>query len=80
MNGQVHYSEGSQRVNPGPGKSARVHFTLAPRDLSYWGSPAGTWAVAAGTYHVMVGDSSAIAGLPLSGSFRDVRAARAGPG
>ena len=77
--------EGFQRVNLGPGRAARVHFTLTPRDLSYWDSSAGTWAVTAGTYHVMVGDSSAIAGLPLSGSFRvgrttGARATHAWPG
>jgi beta-glucosidase len=61
--------KGFRRVTVGPGKSARVHFTLTPSDLSYWNSPAGTWAVADGTYQVMVGDSSAIARLPLTGSF-----------
>ena len=76
--------KGFHRVTLGPGKSARLHFTLTPRDLSYWDSSAGTWAVAEGTYHVMVGDSSAIAGLPLSRSFRvhgttGARAAAADP-
>jgi beta-glucosidase len=60
---------GFYRVTLSPGKSARVHFTLTPADLSYWKSRAGKWAVADGTYRVMVGDSSAIADLPLSRSF-----------
>jgi beta-glucosidase len=62
--------KGFHRVTLGPGKSVRVHFTLTPADLSYWDSRAGNWVVADGTYRVMVGDSSAIAGLPLSGSLR----------
>ena len=62
--------KGFHRVTLGPGKSARIHFTLTPADLSYWDSRAGTWAVADGTYRVMAGDSSAMAGLPLRGSFK----------
>ena len=62
--------EGFHRVTLGPGKPARVHFTLTPADLSYWDSRASTWAVTDGTYRVMVGDSSATAGLPLRGSFQ----------
>jgi beta-glucosidase len=62
--------KGFHRVTLRPGKSARIHFTLTPADLSYWDSRAGTWAVADGTYRVMAGDSSAISGLPLRGSFK----------
>ena len=62
--------KGFRRVTLRPGKSARIHFTLTPADESYWDSPAGTWAVADGRYRVMVGDSSAMADLPLKGSFR----------
>jgi beta-glucosidase len=62
--------KGFERVTLGPGHSARVHFTLTPADLSYWDSRTGSWAVAGGTYRAMVGDSSALADLPLRGSFR----------
>ncbi len=41
----------------------------AGHDLSYWDDAAGGWARAAGRYQVYVGDSSALAGLPLRGGF-----------
>jgi beta-glucosidase len=43
-----------------------VSFRLAPSAFSYWNDAASTWAVADGTYKIMVGDSSA--NLPLSGA------------
>jgi beta-glucosidase len=56
-----------QRVWLQPGQHASVHFTLPASAVAYW--DAGHWTVAPGTYQVYVGDSSALAGLPLRGSF-----------
>jgi beta-glucosidase len=58
-----------QKVNLKPGQSATVHFTLDKQDLSYWSDSANAWVVPSGGFQVLVGDSSALAGLPLRGSF-----------
>jgi beta-glucosidase len=58
---------GFSRVTLAPGQSAPVSFTLTPQQLSWWDS-AG-WTESTGTYGVYVGDSSALANLPLRGSF-----------
>jgi beta-glucosidase len=75
--------EGFQKVTLSPGHSAPVHFTLTPEDLSYYdtsaGGGAGAFAVAPGSYQVYVGDSSASANLPLTGSFA-ISASTAGRG
>jgi beta-glucosidase len=60
-----------QRVDLRPGQHATVHFTLNASDLAYWDTAAQGWAVGSGSYQVYVGDSSALAGLPLQGSFID---------
>jgi beta-glucosidase len=59
--------EGFTRVTLAPGQSAPVSFTLTPQQLSWWDS-AG-WTESTGAYGVYVGDSSALANLPLRGSF-----------
>ena len=61
---------GFQRVTLGPGQSARVSFAVTPRDTWWWDQAAGGWSQTAGTYQVYAGDSSALSGLPLRGSFR----------
>jgi beta-glucosidase len=61
--------KGFQRVTLKPGKSARVQFTLTQASLSYYDTAAQAWAVADGSYQVYVGDSSALASLPLRGRF-----------
>jgi beta-glucosidase len=68
--------KGFQRVNLRPGQSERVRFTLTPADLSWFDTSApgasatgGGWSQSAGGYQVYVGDSSALAGLPLRGGF-----------
>ncbi len=59
---------GFQTVRLAPGRSARVHFTLTGQDLSWYDGTNGTWVVSPGTYRLYVGDSSALAGLPLRGT------------
>jgi beta-glucosidase len=61
--------KGFQKVTLQPGESATVHFTLSGHDLSYWDDAANGWVVADGQYQVYVGDSSALANLPLHGGF-----------
>ncbi|MGH3203784.1 MAG: glycoside hydrolase family 3 C-terminal domain-containing protein [Streptosporangiaceae bacterium] len=61
--------EGFQRVSLGPGQSARVSFVVTPQQESWWDDSANGWTQTAGPYRVYVGDSSALANLPLRGSF-----------
>jgi beta-glucosidase len=61
--------KGFQRVTLNPGKSTTVTFTLDRSDLSYWKTSANNWVVPEGRFDVWVGDSSALANLPLHGSF-----------
>jgi beta-glucosidase len=65
--------KGFQKVTLQPGQSATVHFTLSGHDLSYWNDAANGWVVPDGQFGVSVGDSSALANLPLRGSFMVVR-------
>ena len=58
-----------QKVTLRPGQSASVRFSLNGHDLSYWNSAANRWVVPAGQFGVYLGDSSALAGLPLHGGF-----------
>jgi beta-glucosidase len=60
---------GFQRVSLAPGQSARVSFVVTPQEESWWDDSANGWTQTAGAYRVYVGDSSALAGLPLQGSF-----------
>ncbi len=62
--------EGFQQVNLAPGQSARVSFVITPQDTSWWSDTANGWTQTAGLYHVYVGDSSALANLPLRNAFR----------
>jgi hypothetical protein len=56
-------------VTLAPGKSAQVSFTVTPQQLSWWSESANGWTQTPGAYQVYVGDSSALAGLPLRGGF-----------
>jgi beta-glucosidase len=60
---------GFQRVSLAPGQSARVSFVVTPQQESWWDDSANGWTQTAGPYRVYVGDSSALADLPLRGSF-----------
>ena len=60
---------GFDKIPLNPGQSAQVHFTITPRDTWWWDGAANGWTQSPGTYQVYVGDSSALADLPLRGSF-----------
>ena len=61
---------GFQRVRLNPGQSQRVQFTITPRDTWWYDDGANGWSQTAGLYHVYVGDSSALANLPLRNAFQ----------
>ncbi len=61
-----------QRVMLEPGQSEVVHFTITPRDEWWWGQ--NGWTESTGTYQVYVGDSSALANLPLKASYQMTKA------
>jgi beta-glucosidase len=58
-----------QRVDLAPMASTRVSFAITPQDMSWWDDMANGWTQTEGTYSVYVGDSSALSGLPLQGTF-----------
>jgi beta-glucosidase len=60
---------GFQKVSLAPGRSARIQFTITPQDTWWWDQAANGWSQTPGTYQVYVGDSSALADLPLRGSY-----------
>lgn len=59
--------KGFQRVDLQPGASAKVTFTVTAHDLAYWNTAGSNWTTAAGSYQIMVGDSSR--NLPLTGTL-----------
>jgi beta-glucosidase len=61
--------KGFQKVTLKPGQSTTVHFSLSGQDLSYFNDTANGWVLPDGTFGVDVGDSSALANLPLRGHF-----------
>jgi beta-glucosidase len=50
--------KGFEKVRLDRGETAHVHFVLDARSLSYWDTTIHNWAVAPGTYQVLVGSSS----------------------
>jgi beta-glucosidase len=58
-----------KRVRLAPGQSKRLQFAVTPRDTWWWDKDAGGWTQSPGRYALYLGDSSALAGLPLHGSF-----------
>lgn len=60
---------GFQRVTLGPGASAQVSFTVTPQQESWWDDSANGWTQTEGTDNIYVGDSSALSGLPLQGTY-----------
>jgi beta-glucosidase len=65
--------KGFKRVTLRPGQSTTVRFTLNGHDLSYWDDTADGWVLPDGRYQVYVGDSSALANLPLRAGFTVTR-------
>jgi beta-glucosidase len=61
---------GFDRVTLQPGQSEPVTFTITPREEEWWNDSAAGWSQSPGTYGVFVGDSSAAADLPLTGSYQ----------
>jgi beta-glucosidase len=61
---------GFTRVSLAPGQSTRVSFAIRPQDMSWWSDSANGWTQTEGQYSVYVGDSSALSGLPLQGTFQ----------
>ncbi len=72
--------KGFDKVTLAPGQSATVRFTLTGHDLSYWDDAANGWVLPDGRFQVYVGDSSALAGLPLRGGFTVTRTLGVLPG
>ncbi|MGO9959566.1 MAG: glycoside hydrolase family 3 C-terminal domain-containing protein [Solirubrobacteraceae bacterium] len=68
---------GFRKVTLNPSQSARVRFTITPRDTWWWDEAANGWSQSPGAYEVYVGDSSALANLPLEGSFTIAQTAAA---
>ena len=61
--------KGFDKVYLRPGESTTVRFKLSGHDLSYWDDAANGWVLPDGDFKVYVGDSSALANLPLQGGF-----------
>ena len=68
--------KGFARVALQAGESREVSVRLRPRDFAYFDEGGKDWRVAAGTYRVRVGESSAV--LPLEGEVRIGREMRIG--
>jgi beta-glucosidase len=62
-----HQLKGFQRITLNAGQAQTVTFTVAAHDLAYWNDPATQWTTPAGTYQILIGDSSR--NLPISGSL-----------
>ena len=65
--------KGFRKVTLRPGQSTTIRFTLNGHDPSYWDDKADGWVLPDGRYQVDVGDSSALANLPLRGGFTVTR-------
>ena len=61
---------GFDRVTIAPGQSEEVDFTVSASSLAYWNTSTNAWSAAPGTYEAYVGDSSALANLPLQSDFQ----------
>jgi beta-glucosidase len=61
--------EAFHRVSLPAGSSTTVTFTLGARQLASYDAAVGAWRVAPGTYRVFMGDSSALAQLPVRARF-----------
>ena len=59
--------KGFEKIRLEPGESQIVHFTLTPRDLSYYDPYQKTWLAEPGEFEVLVGSSSR--DIRLKGGF-----------
>jgi beta-glucosidase len=50
--------KGFRKIELTPGQSQTVHFTLVPRDLSYYDIARHDWIATSGTHRILVGSSS----------------------
>lgn len=62
--------KGFSKVMLNPGESKTVRLQLGPRAFSFWSVSRHAWQIASGTFHVMVGDSSANTPLQTSLTIR----------
>jgi beta-glucosidase len=72
-----HQLKGFQRVTLNPGASSTVTFTVHAHDLASWNTTSNSWIASAGTYQILVGDSSR--NLPLTGNLSLSTAITANP-
>jgi beta-glucosidase len=62
-----HQLKGFQRITLAAGASGTVTFPVRARDLAHWDTAAHAWRTTAGSYQILVGNSSR--NLPLIGSL-----------
>ena len=62
-----HQLKGFQRITLDPGASGTVTFPVTSRDLAHWDTTSHAWTATAGSYQILVGDSSR--NLPLTGNL-----------
>jgi beta-glucosidase len=62
-----HQLKGFARVTLNPGQAQTVTFTVHAHDLAHWDTGSNSWQATAGTYQILVGDSSR--NLPLTGNL-----------
>jgi beta-glucosidase len=61
-----HQLQGFQRITLNPGASGTVTFTLPMRAFAHWDTTSNAWVATAGSYQILLGDSSR--NLPLTGT------------
>jgi beta-glucosidase len=62
-----HQLKGFQRITLNPGASGTVTFTVTAHDLASWDTTSSNWIAQAGSYQILVGNSSR--NLPLTGTI-----------
>ncbi|MFI6076423.1 glycoside hydrolase family 3 C-terminal domain-containing protein [Actinoplanes sp. NPDC051343] len=62
-----HQLKGFQRITLAAGASGTVTFQVPARDLAHWETSSHSWKTTAGSYQILVGDSSR--NLPLTGTL-----------
>jgi beta-glucosidase len=62
-----HQLKGFQRITLAAGGSGTVTFQVRARDLAHWDTSSHSWKTTAGSYQILVGDSSR--NLPLAGTL-----------